>query len=123
MVCQVLLRAGTALEMLAQAAVDANVNCVAAVSHSTLLHVILALLLDEPLLPSAMARKIYNASITVIDVPIRTTTKATRDSQRTISRKSKLLLPKDFALQVPMSQVIRINEYRHLPPSTLLQVT
>ena len=87
--------------------------CVAAVTHSAYLRVLVGVVLDEPLLRSSV-RKIRNGSVTVVDVP--------KDLQsRMIDSKPKLLggwlsrKPNDFSLSVPVCNMIRINETRHLP--------
>jgi broad specificity phosphatase PhoE len=114
---KVLTSACKALEDLVQEANTANVSCVAAVSHSAFLRVLVGMLLDEPLLKSA-SRKIYNGSVTVIDIP-------KNFSSHDLGDKPMLLggpvsqIPKDFTLEVPTSKIIRINEFNHLPPFTL----
>lgn len=91
----------------------AGVPCVAAVTHSAYLRVLVGVVLDEPLIKSSV-RKIRNGSVTVIDVP-----KDLRS--RMIGSKPKLLggwlsrKPKDFSLSIPLCKTIRINEVRHLP--------
>ena len=116
---QVLRRATTAIEELVEAANLANTRSVVAVSHNAFLRILIGMLLDESLIISA-ARKIWNASVTVVDVP---------NSLSARTDGSKLMLfggpmsqkPKDFTLQIPDCTIIRINEFRHLPPSTLQQ--
>ena len=100
------------LNILTEEAKASN-GCVAAVSHSTFLRILLGLVLDESLLESA-TRKVQNGGVTVIDVPRKTKT-------RSLGSKPKLLggplsqAPRDFKLDVPVCKVIRINESRHLP--------
>ena len=87
--------------------------CVAAVTHSAYLRVLVGMVLNEPLIRSSV-RKIRNGSVTVVDVP-----KDLRS--RMIGSKPKLLggwlsqKPRDFTLSVPLCKMIRINEARHLP--------
>jgi len=108
-----LSRVCEALEVLVKEAKAANVPCVAAVTHSAYLRVLVGMVLDEPLIKSSV-RKIRNGSVTVIDVP-----KDLRS--RMMGSKPKLLggwlsrKPKDFSLSVPTCNTIRINETRHLP--------
>jgi len=110
---EVLIRVCEALEMLVNEAKAAGVPCVAAVTHSAYLRVLVGVVLNEPLIKSSL-RKIRNGSVTVVDVP--------KDlNSRVIGSKPKLLggwlsrKPKDFSLSIPVCQAIRINETRHLP--------
>jgi broad specificity phosphatase PhoE len=109
----VLIRAADALKFLAQEAEKSSNGCVAAVSHSTYLRILLGLVLDQSLLEMA-DRKIVNGGITVLDVK--------RDGlSRRLEPKPKLLggalstVPSDFRLDIPVCDVVRINEMRHLP--------
>jgi len=110
---EVLIRVCEALETLVNEAKAADVPCVAAVTHSAYLRVLVGIVLDEPLIQSSI-RKIRNGSITVVDVP-----KDLRS--RLIGSKPKLLggwisrTPRDFTLSVPLCKMIRINETRHVP--------
>ena len=110
---QVLFRAVSAIETLVTEAKAAGVPCVAAVTHSAYLRVLVGMVLNEPLLQSSV-RKIRNGSVTVIDVP--------EDlPSEMIGAKPKLLggwlsqKPRDFTLSIPTCKTIRINETRHLP--------
>ena len=91
----------------------ADMSCVAAVSHSAYLRVMVGMVLNEPLLQSSI-RKIRNGSVTVIDVPKNL-------SSTMIGPKPNLLggwlsrKPRDFTLSIPTCKTIRINESRHLP--------
>lgn len=127
---QVLTRACQGLEQLVKEARVAKASSVAAVSHSAFLRVLLGILLDESLLQAA-SRKIWNGSVTVVDIPqdfsatILTLHNASLSS-RPLGRGSKLLggilstAPRDFQLAVPQTcQVLRVSEFAHLPPSTL----
>ena len=88
-------------------------HCIGAVSHSTFIRILVGVLLDEPLVKTA-SRKIENCSITVLDFPKGFKT------QR-IGAKDNLIggllsqAPPDFGLDVPVCNVIRTNENRHLP--------
>jgi broad specificity phosphatase PhoE len=110
---QVLIRAAESLKALAEEAANAPNSCVAAVTHSAFLRILIGLVLDEPLVEVA-SRKVVNGGITVIDIP-----KELRF--RRLGVKPKLLggplsqVPTDFELEVPMCKVVRINEARHLP--------
>lgn len=91
----------------------AGVPCVAAVTHSAYLRVLVGVVLDEPLIKSSI-RKIRNGSVTVVDVP--------KDlNSRMLGSKPTLLggplsqKPKDFSLSIPLCNAVRINETRHLP--------
>jgi broad specificity phosphatase PhoE len=112
----VLIRACEALRVLVHEATIAEVNCVAAVSHSAFIHILVAMILDEPLVQS-YNRKIMNGSVTVIDIP-----KDLLNNSQVIGMKPKLLggpisqKPKDFTISIPTCKLIRVNEFRHLPP-------
>lgn len=110
---KVLIRACKAIETLVGEAKAANVPCVAAVTHSAYLRVLVGVILDEPLLQSSL-RKIRNGSVTVVDVPKNPPTSMIGHKPRLLggwlSRK-----PNDFDLSIPMCKAIRINESRHLP--------
>jgi broad specificity phosphatase PhoE len=112
----VLIRACEALRVLVHEATIAEVNCVAAVSHSAFIHVLVAMILDEPLIQS-YNRKIFNGSVTVIDIP-----KDLNLNSQVIGTKPNLLggpisqKPKDFTVSIPTCKMIRVNEFRHLPP-------
>mmetsp|Transcript_21280 Transcript_21280/g.43767 ORF Transcript_21280/g.43767 Transcript_21280/m.43767 type:complete len:373 (+) Transcript_21280:44-1162(+) len=110
---EVLVRVCEALEMLVNEAKAAGVPCVAAVTHSAYLRVLVGVVLDEPLVKSSI-RKIRNGSVTVVDVPMDL-------NSRMLGSKPTLLggplsqKPKDFSLSVPSCNAVRINETRHLP--------
>ena len=118
---QVFTRAAEALMELAAAAKKSN-DCIVAVSHSTYLRMLLAVVLDEPLLETA-ARTVSNGSITVIDVKKDLSPR----SSRKLTMKSKMfngpagIVQKrssqevEFELKLPICNVVRINEVRHLP--------
>jgi broad specificity phosphatase PhoE len=112
----VLIRACEALRLLVHEATISEVNCVAAVSHSAFIHILVAMILDEPLVQS-YNRKIMNGSVTVIDIP-----KDLLNNSQVIGMKPKLLggpisqKPKDFTISIPTCKLIRVNEFRHLPP-------
>eukprot|EP00536_Pseudo-nitzschia_multiseries_P006362 jgi/Psemu1/304079/fgenesh1_kg.134_\ len=110
---EVLIRACEAIETLVSEAKTADVPCVAAVSHSAYLRVLVGMVLNEPLLQSSI-RKIRNGSVTVIDVPKNLPSEVIGPKPVLLggwlSRK-----PKDFNLSIPTCKAIRINEFRHLP--------
>jgi broad specificity phosphatase PhoE len=107
-----LIRAVESLKALAEEAGKTSNGCVAAVTHSTFLRILIGLVLDEPLVEVA-SRKVVNGGITVIDIP-----KELRF--RRLGAKPKLLggplsqVPTDFQLEVPICKVVRINETCHL---------
>ena len=120
--CQIFIRAAEALKSLANDAQKSN-GCVAAVSHSTYLRMLLALVLDESLLDTA-TWDINNGSITVIDIK---RDFGTRSKSKIITMKSNIfsgpagivqkrsLEEEGFELEIPICNVVRINEVRHLP--------
>jgi broad specificity phosphatase PhoE len=92
---------------------QASNGCIAAVTHSAFLRILIGMLLDESLVESA-SRKIVNGGVTVIDIPKDLKT-------RPLGSKPKLLggllsqVPIDFELEIPICKVVRVNEARHLP--------
>lgn len=109
----IMTRVADALKFLAQEADKTSNGCVAAVSHSAYLRILLGVVLDQSLFEMA-DRKIANGGIIVLDVK--------RDGlSRRLEPKPKLLggalsmVPSDFRLDVPVCDVVRINEMRHLP--------
>ena len=87
-------------------------RCVAAFTHSTYLRILLAVFLGDSLADVANMRT-DNGGINVIDVNLSGKTK-------TIGPKSKLVggllsqAPRDFQFQIPVANVVRVNEIRHL---------
>jgi broad specificity phosphatase PhoE len=98
----------------AEASKSDRARCVA-VTHSTFLRILLALVSDIPLFETA-SMSVVNGGISVIDVP--------RDMKtRRLGKRAKFFggVPtEDFALEVPICHVIRINESRHLPTATVV---
>lgn len=74
---------------------------------------LLAIFSDDQSLARAANLKTVNGCINVLDVNLKGET-------RTITRKSKLVggllsqAPKDWQVEVPVANVVRINEMRHL---------
>lgn len=110
-----ILRAVEAVNTLAEAAAsDACPNrCVAAFTHSTYLRILLAIFRGDSLAQVANQRT-DNGSINVLDVNLSGKT-------TTIGPKSKLVgglllsqAPEDFRLEIPVANVVRVNETRHL---------
>jgi broad specificity phosphatase PhoE len=108
----VFVRAVESLRVLTKEANSAN-GSVVAVAHSTFLRILIAMVLNEPL-AEAGSRKIANGSVSVLDIR--------KDFQcQTIGPKSSLvggklsLAPDDFSLDIPICDVVRVNESRHLP--------
>jgi broad specificity phosphatase PhoE len=108
----VLERCVQAVETLAQtvAASPASQGSILAVSHSTYLRILLALVSDAPLAESVLW-KINNGSVNVVDVNI-------EGKQQLVSAKSGIFGglkgSDDFQLTMPECQLIRRNEVRHL---------
>ena len=111
---KVLERAAKALKCLTREADHLN-GCVAAVTHSTYLRILLGMILDEPLLQST-GRKVNNGGITVIDVKRDGSTRGVGDNPNFLGG-SFSMVPRDFQLDIPICKVVRINEVRHLPVS------
>jgi broad specificity phosphatase PhoE len=65
---QVLRRVDASLAALLEGAAAAESRCVAAVSHSAFLRVVLATILDVSLAEATLALKFGNAGVTVVDV-------------------------------------------------------
>lgn len=111
---QVLVRAVESLNTLAREAQASKTNCAVAVSHSFFLKVLLGVVMDEPLAEAAI-RKLANGGVTVLDI------RKDKKSTRRLGPKPKLLggpfsqVPPDFHLLIPICNVVRINECRHLP--------
>jgi probable phosphoglycerate mutase len=125
---EVLERARHALQELVDLAVSddesiRNVKHVVAVTHSAFLRVMLGALLDEPLWQAAGA-KIYNGSVTVVDVLVTHDSVGGPDQGGTEQRRKAVRFPPsnldlDQRADPSAIHVVRVNEYRHLPPSTL----
>jgi len=94
-------------------AIECPNRSVAAVTHSVLLRFILASLLDVALLQAASTLRLDNAGVAVIDLDL-------DGSPHVLSKNSNVfggglsLAPSDYRLSVPESDVVRINEKRHL---------
>lgn len=101
------------MEYLVKQAEASPNNCIGAVSHSTFIRILVGVLSGESLVKAA-TRKIENCSITVLDFPKGFKT-------RRVGPKDKLIggllsqAPSDFYLDIPVCNVIRTNENRHLP--------
>ena len=109
---QVLVRAAESLNDLTREAKASN-GCVAAVTHSAFLRILLAMVLDESLVEAA-SRQVVNGGITVIDVPKDTRTRPLKSKPRLLGGPISQV-PRDFKLDIPVCKVVRINEKRHLP--------
>lgn len=107
-------RAIDAVNTLTQAAASEECpnQCVAAFTHSTYLRILLAVFLGQSLAQVANMRT-DNGGINVIDVNLSGKT-------TTLGPKSTLVgglfsqAPKDFEFKIPVANVVRINEIRHL---------
>lgn len=107
---QVMQRAIASITELASAAAMSKSSSCVAVTHSTFLRILLAMVLDISLFEAA-SLSVVNGGVSVIDVPRSLGTKR-------LGKKSKLfsgLNLEDVDLEVPLCHVIRINETRHLP--------
>jgi broad specificity phosphatase PhoE len=105
---EVLKRAASALRTLVRVA-DTNGGSVMAISHSTYLRMLLAIVLEMPLGEAAtLVQK--NGCVNVIDF-------SRKEAFLRIGSNSHMFYktaPPDFKLHVPKGNVIRINETRHL---------
>lgn len=109
---QVLDRAERALESMVQLARATPNGCIAAVAHSTYLRILLATVQEIPLVQvSTLEQK--NCCVNVLDV-------TTNGARQTIDSRSALFggplsrAPADYRLAFPTTQVVRLNESRHL---------
>lgn len=108
----VLTRASLALEsMLDVASSSTTGGSVMAVSHSTFLRTLLALVMDVPLLQAAMFEQ-KNCCINVLDISLNDKVEVSPTSNIFGGRLS--MAPKDFNLIIPKVQVVRMNEIDHL---------
>ena len=106
---EVLTRAASALHSLIDIATQ-NGGSAIAISHSTYLRMMLALVMDMPLLQAASFEQ-KNCCVNVLDVSIK--------EMRKVNNYSNLfgvnsLVPNDFELIVPLVKVIKVNEVDHL---------
>jgi broad specificity phosphatase PhoE len=108
-----LLRAAESLKVLAKRATSSPNGCLAAVTHSAFLKILLGMVLDEPLADAA-SRKVDNGGITVIDVPRNFQTRALGSNPRLLGGILSQA-PSNFDLKIPICNVVKINESRHLP--------
>ena len=101
------------LETLAQVVAKSSTprGSMLAVSHSTYLRILLALVADAPLAESAVVWKINNGSVNVVDVNV-------EGKQRVVTTKSGifggLTRSNNLQLTMPECHLIRRNEVRHL---------
>ena len=107
---QVLQRGAMALEELLQLARQYQCTSLVAVSHSMYLRMLLALVMDVPLVQ--VPRHLENGCINVLDLD---------GTYRIMGPKSMVLggpalsqAPASFQLKIPTATVVRINEHRHL---------
>jgi broad specificity phosphatase PhoE len=82
-----------------------------AVSHSTYLRILLALVMDVPLLQAASFEQ-KNCCINVLDISLKEMMNVTPKSNIFGGRLS--MAPSDFCLTIPKVQVVRMNEVGHL---------
>lgn len=106
---EVLERIAVALETAAAEPRRSNSNSLVAVTHSTFLRVLLAVVDEQPLVASGLA-KVENGSINILDINI-------EGKRQTITNKSRIFTggsSNDLQLDFPETQLIRRNEVRHL---------
>ncbi len=96
--------------MIAVASRSQKESCVA-VTHSTFLRILLAMMLDRPLF-EASSMSVVNGGVSIIDVP--------RELRTRHIGKTSNSWNQDIGLEVPICRVIRINETRHLPTVPVL---
>ena len=106
----VIARASQALTALRDVAIN-NGGCVIAVSHSTYLRVLLAMVMDMSLI-EAGTMNVNNCSIHVLDLDCKETIQLQQSSAIFGGKFS--LAPKDFKENIPVAKVVRLNEIRHL---------
>ena len=108
----VIIRAASALDSLVDIALN-NGGSAIAFSHSTYLRILLALVMDVPLVNAATLEQ-KNCCINVLDV----STKEKRDvgpqSNLFGVSSSSSVAPQDFSLRIPYVEVVRVNEIQHL---------
>ena len=105
----VLQRAAATLTTVLEYAKTENTNAIIAVSHSVFLRTLLALAMDIPLFEASVLQQ-TNGCINVLDLD-------PKKKFKRIGNKSNLYLgtgPRDFAIEIPHVNVIRVNEKRHL---------
>lgn len=103
-------RASQALFALRDVAMN-NGGCAIAVSHSTYLRVLLAMVMDMSLI-EAGTMSVNNCSIHVLDLDCKKTMQLQQSSNIFGGKFS--LAPKDFRETIPVAKVVRSNEIRHL---------
>ena len=89
-----------------------NGGCIAAVSHSTFLRMLLAVTLDISLLEASSLTQV-NGCINVLDVDISEPSKVVGPQSNMFGGKLSFA-PKDTAFTFPSVEVVRVNETRHL---------
>ena len=108
---EVLERCSSALSTLATTA--PNNGHVVAVAHSAYLRMMLALVQDDLPLAKVVAQSQANANVNVLDIDVKAT--MTRNAKSSLFGGPFLSqAPKDFSLIIPKTNVVRINEIRHL---------
>jgi broad specificity phosphatase PhoE len=114
-----LIRVEHALKSLLQQATSRKSKCVAVVTHSTYLRMLLAVAQEQPLLlASTMEQK--NCCINVVDIQTDGSTRKFIGLDSPLFTSvgggmfSKVPTIADFGLTIPVCQVVRINEKRHL---------
>lgn len=108
----VLTRISLALNSMLEVAASNNGGSVMAVSHSTYLRMLLAMVMDVPLLQAASFEQ-KNCCINVMDVSLKETVDVTYKSNLFGGGLSSMA-PRDFCLTIPKVKILRINEVGHL---------
>ena len=112
---EILLRVKNALGTLINSAQSSESRCVAAVTHSTYLRILLAVIQDIPLAQaSTMEQK--NACINVIDFSFKDNTALTKKLVPNSNLFGGALshAPQNFSIEIPVGMVLRTGEKRHL---------
>ncbi len=105
----VLTRAVSALDSLTTLAAN-NGGSAIAVSHSTFIRMMIALVMDMPLTQAATLEQ-KNCCVNVFDINMKDVRRV--DAKSNLFQISKLV-PQNFNLSVPVVSVVRINEINHL---------
>jgi broad specificity phosphatase PhoE len=106
---QVFSRVEDALHSLVEQAAETENSCLAAITHSSYLRVLLLCLQDKSLLEYSVMQQ-GNCCINVLDLK-------KNGATRTLTGKSILVgarAPSDFVMKTSLGNVVRVNEIRHL---------
>lgn len=87
-------------------------KCIAAISHSMFLRMMLACLLDITLFQASIIEQ-HNACVNVVDFNTKEEP-VFRTAKSTLLGGGLSLAPPDFCLRLPAGTILRMNEKRHL---------